>query len=112
MFEAARAFYERTLHASLRHRVTVLVVAGLMAVLTIGLVMILPQGFIPTDDTGMVLVFTEAAQDISFEEMVRHQQAAAPLRHLNRAKSRVSCGLSSWFPLARSTLGNARLNER
>ena len=79
VFEAARAFYERTLHASLRHRVTVLVVAGLMAVLTIGLVKVLPQGFIPTDDTGMVLVFTEAAQDISFEEMVRHQQAAAAI---------------------------------
>ena len=50
-----------------------------MAVLTVGLVKVLPQGFIPTDDTGMVLVFTEAAQDISFEEMVRHQQAAAAI---------------------------------
>ncbi len=79
VFESTRGFYERTLHASLRHRVAVLMVAGLMAVLTVGLVKVLPQGFIPTDDTGILLVFTEAAQDISFEEMVRHQKAAAAI---------------------------------
>ena len=49
------------------------------AVLTIGLVKVLPRGFIPTDDTGFVFMFTEAAQDISFEEMTRHQQAAAAI---------------------------------
>ena len=73
------SFYGRTLNASLRHRSIVLVVALAMAVLTGVLVKILPKGFIPTDDTGIVLVFTEAAQDISFEEMVRHQQAAAAI---------------------------------
>ncbi len=79
MFAGLHAFYDRTLHASLRHRGTVLGVAALMAVLTVGLVKVLPQGFIPTDDTGILLVFTEAAQDISFEEMVRHQKAAAAI---------------------------------
>ena len=78
-FGRVQKFYERTLHLSLRHRVAVVSIAGLMAVLTVGLVKVLPQGFIPTDDTGIVLVFTEAAQDISFEEMVRHQQAAAAI---------------------------------
>ncbi len=79
VFAALHRFYERTLHASLRHRVAVISVAGLMAVLTVGLVKVLPQGFIPTDDTGLILVFTEGAQDISFEEMMRHQQAAAAI---------------------------------
>jgi HAE1 family hydrophobic/amphiphilic exporter-1 len=78
-FNRVQKFYERTLHLSLRHRVTVMVIAVLMAVLTLGLVKVLPQGFIPTDDTGIVRIFTEAAQDISFEEMVRHQQAAAAI---------------------------------
>ena len=78
-FEGVQKFYARTLQISLRHRLTVIAIAGLMAVLTVGLVKVLPQGFIPTDDTGIVLVFTEAAQDISFEEMVRHQQAAAAI---------------------------------
>jgi HAE1 family hydrophobic/amphiphilic exporter-1 len=50
-----------------------------MAVLTVFVGRELPQGFIPSDDTGFVLVFMESAQDISFEEMVRHQQAAASI---------------------------------
>ncbi len=79
VFAGMHRFYERTLHASLRHRAVVLIIAGVMALLTVGLVKVLPQGFIPTDDTGLVLVFTEAAQDISFEEMVRHQQAVAAI---------------------------------
>ena len=79
LFDRVRGAYERTLHISLKHRLTVVGVAVLMAFLTAGLVKVLPQGFIPTDDTGIVLVFTEAAQDISFEEMVRHQKAAAAI---------------------------------
>ncbi|MDB6094279.1 MAG: acriflavine resistance protein [Verrucomicrobia bacterium] len=78
-FERLSDFYKRTLHASLRHRLLVLGIAGLMAVLTVVLVKVLPQGFIPTDDTGIVMVFTEGAQDISFEELSRHQQAAAAI---------------------------------
>ena len=79
LFDGMHSFYKRTLHASLRHRALVLIVALAMAGLTGVLLKVLPQGFIPTDDTGIVLVFTEAAQDISFEEMVRHQQAAAAI---------------------------------
>ncbi len=79
MFDGLHGLYKRTLHMSLRHRGLVLAVALVMAVLTGVLVKILPQGFIPTDDTGIVMVFTEGAQDISFDEMVRHQQAAADI---------------------------------
>ena len=78
-FNRLRGFYERTLHVSLRHRLLVIGIAGLMALLTVGLVIVLPRGFIPTDDTGILRIGTEAAQDISFEEMVRHQQAAAAI---------------------------------
>ena len=79
LFAGMHRLYERTLHASLRHRGLVLAVAAAMAVLTGVLVKVLPQGFIPTDDTGMVLVLTEGAQDLSFAEMSRHQQAAAAI---------------------------------
>ena len=79
VFQGMLNFYDRTLHRAMRHRVSVLVVALVMAVLSFGIVKLLPLGFIPTDDTGILLVFTEAAQDISFEEMVRHQKAAASI---------------------------------
>ena len=38
---------------------------------------IMPKGFIPSEDTGQIFAFTEAAQDISFEAMMAHQQAVA-----------------------------------
>ena len=79
VFERMVGFYERTLRIALRRRVLVVAVAAIMAVLTVVCVKVLPQGFIPTDDTGFILVFTEGAQDVSFEEMVRHQQAAAAI---------------------------------
>jgi HAE1 family hydrophobic/amphiphilic exporter-1 len=79
LFEGMKNFYERTLRISMRHRLAVISTAIAMAVLTVFVGRELPQGFIPTDDTGFVLVFMEAAQDISFEEMVRHQQTAASI---------------------------------
>ena len=63
-FNGLQNLYRRTLHISLQHRVLVLAVALLMAVLTGVLLKVLPQGFIPTDDTGSVLILTDAAQDI------------------------------------------------
>ncbi len=79
VFDGMLKFYERTLHISMRHRLVVLVIVGVMVLLTGGLTKLLPWGFIPTDDTGIIFVFTEASQDISFEEMARHQQAAAAI---------------------------------
>jgi HAE1 family hydrophobic/amphiphilic exporter-1 len=84
-FEGMRSFYERTLRISLRHKLVTIGIAALMAVLTVLIARMLPQGFIPTDDTGLVSVNTEAAQDVSFEEMVRHQQAAAAIVAQNPA---------------------------
>jgi multidrug efflux pump subunit AcrB len=34
--------------------------------------MIVPKGFIPTEDTGRLMINTEAAQDVSFDAMVRY----------------------------------------
>ena len=79
MFEGMQSFYRRTLYASLHHRTMLGVVTLVTVGFTVGLFYALPKGFIPTDDTGIILVFTEATQDISFEEMVRHQQAAAAI---------------------------------
>ena len=48
----------------------------------------MPKGFIPTEDTGQIFAFTEAAQDVSFEAMVElQQQAAADRRRAIRTSS-------------------------
>jgi HAE1 family hydrophobic/amphiphilic exporter-1 len=77
--EGMRSIYERTLHISMQHRKATIGIAGLMVVLTVLLAWRLPQGFIPTDDTGQIRAATEAAQDISFDEMIRHQETAAAI---------------------------------
>ena len=77
--EGMRSLYERTLHISMQHRQATIGLACLMVVLTALLAWRLPQGFIPTDDTGQVRAATEAAQDISFDEMIRHQETAAAI---------------------------------
>jgi HAE1 family hydrophobic/amphiphilic exporter-1 len=50
-----------------------------MVVLTVVVARVLPTGFIPTEDTRQIFVFTEGAQDVSFAEMVKHQEAAAAI---------------------------------
>jgi hydrophobe/amphiphile efflux-1 (HAE1) family protein len=79
VFNGMVGLYERTLRVAMRYKFATVSVAILMAVLTVVVGRVLPTGFIPTDDTRQIFVFTEGAQDISFAEMVKHQQAAAAI---------------------------------
>ncbi|WP_414660649.1 efflux RND transporter permease subunit [Horticoccus sp. 23ND18S-11] len=78
-FNRMVSLYERTLRAAMRHRLLTVSVAGVMVILTVVVGRVLPTGFIPTDDTNQIFVFTEGAQDVSFSEMVKHQEAAAAI---------------------------------
>jgi hydrophobic/amphiphilic exporter-1 (mainly G- bacteria), HAE1 family len=67
--------YEAGLRFVLRHRPATLVVTGVISVLAVVLFIKIPKGFIPSQDTGQVFGFTEAAQGISFDALVAHQKA-------------------------------------
>jgi hydrophobic/amphiphilic exporter-1 (mainly G- bacteria), HAE1 family len=54
-----------------------MLVSGLLLLTTAVLFVVIPKGFIPSEDTGQIIGFTEAAQDISFDSMVEHQQQVA-----------------------------------
>jgi multidrug efflux pump subunit AcrB len=54
--------------------VTLLVFLATLA-LSVYLFVIIPQGFFPQQDTGLITGISEAAQDISITEMMRHQEA-------------------------------------
>ncbi len=73
MFEAMIGFYRRTLEIALRFQfVTLLVFLATMA-FTIFLYIIIPKGFFPEQDTGVLIGLSEAGQDVSFAEMQRRQ---------------------------------------
>jgi multidrug efflux pump len=62
-------FYRVTLDAILRHRGLTLLVALATLVATVWLYVVIPKGFLPQQDTGLLSVTTEAAQDVSFARM-------------------------------------------
>ena len=71
--------YKWSLDRVLEHRVATMVISGVILVATVYLFMIIPKGFLPYEDRNMLFSFTEASQGISFDSMVRHQQALAEI---------------------------------
>ena len=79
VFDSMLGGYEATLKLSMKYHRTTMILSGVILIATIYLFVIVPKGFIPNDDTGQLNVSTEAAQDISFAEMVKHQQVVADI---------------------------------
>jgi len=77
VFERIVAFYGRTLRWVLDHqRATLCVAAGTLA-LTVVLYFVVPKGFFPVQDTGVIEGISEAPGNISFPAMTERQQALA-----------------------------------
>jgi multidrug efflux pump len=74
VFESVIAFYGRTLQWVLRHQPLTLLVAAATLVLTIWLYMVVPKGFFPVQDTGIIQGISQAAETISFPAMAERQQ--------------------------------------
>jgi HAE1 family hydrophobic/amphiphilic exporter-1 len=67
--------YEAGLKIVLRHRLMTLMVMFATVALTGYLYVIIPKGFFPQQDTGLILGFAEAGQDISYKAMAQRTQA-------------------------------------
>ncbi|QDL53466.1 efflux RND transporter permease subunit [Rhodoferax aquaticus] len=78
-FDALLRGYTRALDAALARRKLVLLLALATFAATAWLFTIIPKGFFPQEDIGQIQVTTEAAEDISFPEMVRLQERAAAI---------------------------------
>ena len=79
IFQGMLHVYDRTLTGVLRHQRFTMIISVLLLVVTLFLLGIIPKGFLPSEDTGSIFTFTEAAQGISFEAMVRQQKALAAI---------------------------------
>jgi multidrug efflux pump len=77
VFDRTIAAYGRTLQWVLKHQTVTLTVAIVTFGLTILLYVVIPKGFFPVQDTGVLLGISEAPQSISFPAMVDRQQALA-----------------------------------
>jgi hydrophobe/amphiphile efflux-1 (HAE1) family protein len=74
-FDGLLHLYEAGLKIVLRHRfITLMVMLGTVVV-TGYLYVIIPKGFFPQQDTGLIIGQSEAAQDISYQAMTERQQA-------------------------------------
>jgi len=76
-FDRVIAAYGRTLGWVLQRQKATLAVALATLVLTVLLYVIVPKGFFPVQDTGVILGISEAPQTISFPAMAERQQALA-----------------------------------
>jgi multidrug efflux pump len=75
VFQRIIAFYGRTLSWVLNHQQATLVVAVATLASTILLYLVIPKGFFPVQDTGVILGISEAPQSVSFTAMAEAQQA-------------------------------------
>ncbi len=74
-FDALLRGYRGSLSFVMRHRPATMIVSLVVLVLTVWLFEVIPKGFLPGEDTGQLMIFSKAEQGISYDAMVRHQQA-------------------------------------
>jgi HAE1 family hydrophobic/amphiphilic exporter-1 len=77
VFNKMLGIYDKALEWSLNHRPLVIILSGINLVVTIYLFIAIPKGFIPSEDRSAIFAFTQAAEGISVDAMMKHQQAVA-----------------------------------
>jgi len=73
-FNRVVAFYGRTVKVVLQHQTATLFVTLGTLVLTLVLYVVVPKGFFPVQDTGVILGISEAPDDVSFDALAERQQ--------------------------------------
>jgi multidrug efflux pump len=76
-FERMIAFYGRTLKKVLEYQTITLLVALGTLVLTVFLYIMIPKGFFPVQDTGVIQGISQAPETIAFQAMAEKQQELA-----------------------------------
>jgi hydrophobe/amphiphile efflux-1 (HAE1) family protein len=106
-FDGLLNAYEAGLKVVLRHRfITLMTMFGTIA-LTGYLYVVIPKGFFPEQDTGLIIGLSEAAQDISFQAMAERQQAL--LDALMRDPAVASIGSAVGAGGGNATVNNGRV---
>jgi multidrug efflux pump subunit AcrB len=106
-FDGLLNLYEAGLKIVMRHRfITLMTMLGTIA-LTGYLYVLIPKGFFPEQDTGLIIGLSEAGQDISFQAMAERQQAL--LNALMRDPAVASVGAAVGAGGGNTTVNNGRV---
>lgn len=106
-FDGLLNLYEAGLKIVLRHRfITLMTMLGTIT-LTGYLYVVIPKGFFPQQDTGLIIGLSEAAQDISFQAMAERQQAL--LNAVTRDPAVASIGSGIGAGGGNTTVNNGRV---
>jgi hydrophobic/amphiphilic exporter-1 (mainly G- bacteria), HAE1 family len=97
-FDATLDVYQRSLSWVMRHRPATMVVSGIILLVTLLLFYVIPKGFLPSEDNEELIIFTQAAQGISFDSMVKHQLAEVSLLKNNPNIRRFFAGVGVGGP--------------
>jgi hydrophobic/amphiphilic exporter-1 (mainly G- bacteria), HAE1 family len=92
-FDAMLRAYERGLDLALRWRLTTLVIFFATVGLSVYLFIVIPKGFFPQQDIGLITATSEASQDVSFAEMVRRQEALGAIVQADPAVASVAMAI-------------------
>jgi HAE1 family hydrophobic/amphiphilic exporter-1 len=79
VFDKLMDWYKTSLHLCLRHRGATMAASALLLAVTAGAFIIIPKGFMPSDDQGLIMGFTQARQGIAYESMERQQKETIPI---------------------------------
>ncbi|MFH1914674.1 MAG: efflux RND transporter permease subunit [Pseudomonadota bacterium] len=79
VFDQLMSWYKASLHFCLRHRGSTMIASGLLLAVTAWAFIIIPKGFLPSDDQGLIMGFTQARQGIAYESLERQQMETVPI---------------------------------
>src|SRR6202043_3673900 len=92
-FDAMLHAYERGLDVAMRWRLTTLVIFFATLGLSVYLFVVIPKGFFPQQDVGLITATSEAAQDVSFAEMKRREEALGAIAQADPAVASVAMAI-------------------
>jgi HAE1 family hydrophobic/amphiphilic exporter-1 len=79
VFQSWLRAYDWSLALALRYRFTTLMISVALLAATVYLFLLIPKGFLPSEDQGRFMVSTEGAQGVGFDQMVRNQRRVAEI---------------------------------
>ncbi|MDZ8065112.1 MAG: efflux RND transporter permease subunit [Nostoc sp. DedQUE08] len=99
VFDRFLGLYDWSLKKVLKYHRTTMILSVVLLAVTVGLLLVVPKGFIPSEDTGQITGITQAAEDASFDNLVQHQQTVANLirqdPNVDAVNSNIGAGASA-----------------